>query len=193
MADYTMLLLVFAPALALVRRLVTGTMTAVAIALAITAMAVVPLGQTSVDVYLRGLFGDLSMPSVALLAVWAFSSMKPIQSDESQKLIACSVIGATGLCFYLTALGLGTFDPYTLGFDPLPLAAVIALACLVSIWIGWYVAALCLLAALIGYQLQVLPSHNLWDYLLDPLLWMFSLGYAGVRIWRRYRGTSRSA
>ncbi len=188
-----MLLLVFAPALAMVRRLVTGTMTAVAIALAITAMAIVPLGQTSVVVYLRGLFGDLSMPSVALLAVWAFSSMKPIQSDESQKLIACSVIAAAGLGFYLTALGLGAFDPYTLGFDPLPLAVVIALTCLVTIWIGWTVAALCLLAALIGYQLQVLPSHNLWDYVLDPLLWMFSLGYVSVRIWRRYRATSRSA
>jgi len=67
------------------------------------------------------------------------------------------------------------------------------LTCLVTIWIGWTVTALCLLAALIGYQLQVLPSHNLWDYALDPLLWMFSLGYVSVRIWRRYGATSRSA
>ena len=188
-----MLLLVFAPALAMVRRLGTGTSTGFAIALVVTAVAVIPLGQASMVVYLRGLFGDLSMPSVALLAVWAFASMKPIKSDESQKLIACSVIAAAGLGFYLTALGLGAFDPYTLGFDPLPLAVVIALTCLVTIWIGWTVAALCLLAALIGYQLQVLPSHNLWDYLLDPLLWMFSLSYVSVRIWRRYRATSRSA
>ncbi len=193
MAEYVVPLLVFAPTLALVRRFGYRVTARIAVGLVVTTIALIPLGEASAVTYLRGIVGDLSITSVVLLLYWASTHVKQTQINASQNLIACSVIGATGVLFYPTATGFGTFDPYTLGYEPLLLSGIAATLCLACIWVRWYLTATCTLAALIVYQLQGLPSHNLWDYLIDPLLVVFSLGYVGVKIWRRYRETPRSA
>ncbi len=193
MAEYVVPLLVLAPTLALVRRFGYRAPVRIVVGLVVTTIALIPLGEASAVTYLRGIVGDLSITSVVLLLYWASTHVKQTQINTAQNLIACSVVGVTGVLFYPTATGFGPFDPYTLGYQPLLLSGIAAMLCLASIWVRWYLTATCILAALIAYQLQGLPSHNLWDYLIDPLVVVFSLGYVGVKIWRRYRETPRSA
>ena len=193
MAEYLTLLMVFAPTIALVRRMNLSTTACLASGLAVTAFALVPFADVSVMVFLRGLVGDLSMSSTVLLGYWAIASIRQVEPNESRKLIACSIFSVAGFLFYATALGLGSYDPYTLGYEPRLLSSIAAALCLVCIWSGWYLVAACLLAALIAYPLQALPSQNLWDYLIDAPLWLFSLGSVAFGIVRRYRGRLRSA
>jgi len=41
-----------------------------------------------------------------------------------------------------------------------------------------------LLAALLGYSVQALESQDCWDYALDPIFWIWSLGAVGTGIVR---------
>jgi hypothetical protein len=192
-AEYHSLLLIFAPIVAIARRLNCSVAVSLVAGVIATTIAAVPIAPVSLLVYLRGALGDLSMPTCILLIYWVLARVRSMRMDETHNLVACSIVAGVGLLFYPTALGLGTFDPYTLGYDPMLLASLAAAACMVFIWTGFYLAAICLLAGLVAYLLQMLPSHNLWDYLFDPLLWTFSVGSVVAGISRRYKEKPRSA
>lgn len=100
-------------------------------------------------------------------------------------------LAAVGTVLYLDAMGLTSLGLYYRGFGPLtaPLAGlVIAAACALAAMRG--VArpqALAALIAIVLFAVPRLPSGNLWDALLDPLLWGWAL-FALVRQgWRRVR------
>ena len=92
-----------------------------------------------------------------------------------------------GTVLYLDTFGVLSLGLYHGGFGPgaaLPGFLAIA-ACAFAIWRGHALQpALALLTGLLLYALLRLPTGNLWDALLDPLLWMWALGSAaaaGVR------------
>lgn len=85
-----------------------------------------------------------------------------------------------GLLLYLDAFGVLALGMYASGFGAVvaPLVAcAVAIACAVSIVRGRAVpGATALLVAVLLFSLLRLPSGNLWDALLDPLLWSWALG-----------------
>lgn len=96
---------------------------------------------------------------------------------------------AAGLVLYLDAFGVLALGMYSGGFGGVaaPLAAcLVALACAVAIVRGRATAgAAALLVAVLLFSVLRLPSGNLWDALLDPLLWSWALGsvvVAGARL-----------
>lgn len=101
------------------------------------------------------------------------------------------VLAAGGLLLYADSSGWLSLGLYLRGADPLwaPLAALLAGA-----WAVWAVrrvatrsAALMLLAATAVFCLTRLPSGNVFDAFLDPLLWLVCVGIAlkcGVQRWR---------
>lgn len=88
------------------------------------------------------------------------------------------VIAPAGALLYLDAIGVLAQGFYFWGFSQLaaPLFALGATgACVVSIARnGLRTSALALLIALSLFTLLRLPSGNLWDALLDPLLWAWA-------------------
>ena len=118
------------------------------------AAAFLPLGDLDVNAYLYAYTGALSLSTLALIAALAgrrlWSRELLPQPDRHILLIGAAV---AGLLLYPMALGLGPYDPYSLGFSgpalPLLLAAVAAAAW----WRGLHATALVLLAVL-------------WDWLL---------------------------
>lgn len=98
-------------------------------------------------------------------------------------------LALAGGVLYLDAMGLISLGLYYRGFGPLaaPLAGlVIAAACALAAMRGKArPQALAVLIAVALFALLRLPSGNLWDALLDPLLWGWAL-FALVRQgWRR--------
>ena len=88
----------------------------------------------------------------------------------------------TGLLLYPMALGLGPFDPYSLGFSGLGFSApwlplLLAAAATAAWWRGLRATAVVLLAVFWGWLLGVGESQNLWNYLLDAWLWLFALAW----------------
>ncbi len=90
--------------------------------------------------------------------------------------------GALGLLagaalFYPMALGWGSFDPYALGYRPLLLLGLLALA---GAFLWWRRAHLWL--AILAVDLAAYASglfNNLWDVLFDPLLVLLAAGIVG--------------
>ena len=74
--------------------------------------------------------------------------------------------------FYPLALGLTLWDPYAWGYGSLPLLfAVSGLAC--YFWlIHWERGTIIISVAILCWLFKLHESTNLWDYLLDPFLFV---------------------
>ncbi|WP_432378092.1 hypothetical protein [Duganella sp. P38] len=98
-----------------------------------------------------------------------------------------------GTVLYLDAFGVLALGLYYRGFDAdaaAVLAMVAALAGVAAIWLRFGAGGAALLTAVLLFSLLRLPTGNLWDALLDPLLWAWALGsaiFAGRRHYLAYR------
>src|SRR5450830_111339 len=103
--------------------------------------------------------------------------------------ILASSIVATGTILYLDAMGLLTQGYYYMGFGPAgapAVAGLAALACAGAIVLErGRTQATALLAAIMLFSLLRLPTGNLWDALLDPFLWAWSVTALAVLAVRR--------
>jgi hypothetical protein len=148
---------------------------------------VVPLLGDFVLAMLRGLFGGLSVTTVALLLALALKKGKgwPVFAGQEARWLPPLIVVAA-LLFYPAALGWGALDPYEWGHDEaLVLPLMVGALALVAWLAGWRVSALTLTLALALWHLHMLESTNLWDYLLDPLLTFAVLGVLAARGLRR--------
>ncbi len=145
----------------------------------------VSIGGMSVAVYTRGLIGDLSITTQILLACTVSGHLfdRDVFSDSDRKAVLIATAVA-GLVLYPMALGIAPIDPYSLGFNSLGLIMVLAL---LYIW-GWRTrrrAAVFIPVGLIAFQIGVLESTNLWDYLVDPLVTVYSWVWIAMEIARK--------
>jgi len=106
---------------------------------------------------------------------------------------AAAVLALIGTMLYLDAFGLLAGGYYYAGFGPnaAPLLAVLlagaAAAAIASASGRYRDQGAALLGALALFSLARLPSGNLWDALLDPLLWGWSLAVLASNAVRRLR------
>ena len=90
-----------------------------------------------------------------------------------QALLHLTALAAVGL--YPMALGIGFFDPYGLGYgNPWLLGGSLLLA-LAACFRRLPVAALAIALAVFAWGAGWYESGNLWDYLLDPLLAIYTI------------------
>ena len=79
-----------------------------------------------------------------------------------------------GLILYPMALGMGTFDPYAAGWGFSSLSVTVLMITIILAFLKNRFAVVLLLAVL-AWNLHLLESRNLWDYLIDPFLTIYSL------------------
>jgi len=100
-----------------------------------------------------------------------------------------SAIALLGTILYLDALGLVSLGLYFWGFGPrgAPLFALAAMA----LCVAWIIQgrsrpqAFATLGALTLFTLLRLPTGNLWDALLDPMLWIWAVLSLAIEAWRK--------
>jgi len=127
--------------------------------------------------WVAGLNANFSIPltGMLLVSIWGRVFARPLFS--AREWATAWVFGAAGgLALYPMALGLGSFDPYEWGWPFSPLFIVVGALTAWLVWKGNRFAVLLLLAAL-AFQLRLLESTNYWDYLLDPVYSLVSLGW----------------
>ena len=110
-----------------------------------------------------GMFGtpSLTLLQLALLQL-AGRTPSPLNGRAALGMLVFAAI------FYPLALGAGSFDPYALGYQPLPLLAALAPLALALWWRGQTAWVIILAVDLAGYASGLFS--NLWDALFDPLL-----------------------
>jgi len=151
----------------------------------------ISIDGNSINQYFRGIFNDLSISTLILVTYYLFTYQNPpIQTDSILRIIALS-----GLVFYPLALGLSPIDPYAWGYFnnihayTAPILFLLTLFSLLTY--AFYkkdlMTLICLLGASLAFQLNILESRNLWDYLLDPVIFIFSLFSVIVSIFSQQR------
>lgn len=134
------------------------------VALAATALALV----VGIAPAMHGTFGTPSLTLLQLaLLQHANRSPSPLDGRAAGGILLCA------LPFYAAALGWGPFDPYALGYQPLPLLAALLPVGLALWWRQQHLWLGILGIDLLGYASGLFV--NLWDVLLDPLLVSLSL------------------
>ena len=154
-------------------------------------VAFVPIAGLSLWRWGLSIWPNPSVPLVGLacLALWRQWGGRSIfsRADIRVAWIFGAVAGS--------ALGLQTLSPvaldlYRWGWDGMvAVGAVSALA--VFLFARGNRFGILLLAAFLAWELGVLESTNLWDYVVDPVYWLVSLG-ACLNAWREQRGTART-
>jgi hypothetical protein len=135
----------------------------------------IPAGGLPAAAYVRGVIGDLSLPTLLLLSASLASYVLGRRLIEAREQAAWfAVVIAAALFLYPMALGLGGFDPYALGYGSYAPASALLLLTLATWAARCHYAMLSVLVAVAASLAGLLDSTNLWDYLIDPLL----AGYA---------------
>ncbi len=160
---------------------------AIFIALIVFALSCISISGYSINFYLRGLFNDLSISSLVLLSYYFITSGNTLHAgtapaDKSQTRPVFYLTALTGLFFYPAVLGLGAIDPYSWGFINKAYdhySALIFIGCLAGLMFFSFIKQydlllLCLVLSTLAYQSGILESLNLWDYLLDPLIFIYA-------------------
>ena len=136
----------------------------------------------SLAAFVRGFSSDLSITFLAL-SVWSlchrFGYVKPMDEREFDVLMA--TIAAAALLLYPTALGWGDWDAYRAGWGSWWFLSALLVLCAVSMLLGLRVLPSLVAFALLAWSAGVMESGNLWDYLLDPWLSVFALGFIFIK------------
>jgi len=154
------------------------------VAVLLAAGMLLPVYGLTVAQWLRSAVGD---PGVLTMVIFANIlsqrlSGRNLLAPAARDSLLLGVI-VIGVVFYPMALGVGAYDPYHFGFAPVVLPVLVGLVSVVA----WFRArrdlAIVLLLPLIAFNLNLLESVNLWDYLLDPILFFYAVvqGLSGSR------------
>ena len=152
------------------------------LAIALTGMAFLPLWKgLSAAAYLRGVIGDVSAVTVMFATMYLFGGKGAKSNDRDWFL---GLILFSGLTLYPLSLGPFPIDPYQWGYQPWGILAAMAFAGLVVLR-GHPAAAYYLAFPVAAFALNLSWSRNLWDYLLDPLLFGYALIHLLLLVFRR--------
>jgi hypothetical protein len=150
-------------------------------------VALLPLNDLIIGSYIFSLTSYLSVSSMLLLAATLIFSgvggrcefLRDYWVSSKQWLPVYGFFVLSGVLLYPLTSGLTLFDPYRLGFAGSPASLILPLYLLVWAVIcvlrTWTLLLLLLVGAVLAYYLKILPSLNLWDYVLDLLLVIYSL------------------
>jgi len=137
-------------------------------------LSLVPVAGSSLWLWISGAVGELSVVSVIVLTGFILRNLTAwslLETSARQQLYYLILVA--GFLLYPATLGLSMFDPYTLGFG-----IELSLALLFLSMIYWILkfrqVAVVLLLVVAAEVAGVLISGNTWDYLIDPLLWLFT-------------------
>lgn len=167
----------------------TGSVNARAKALVVLlfVLLLVPLPGVGMPLagYFRGIIGDLSTTLLALSAWSLGSRLFGISSISRRDRIALlAMVAAAAVLLYPTALGWGNWDAYRLGWGSWWFLSALLAASAGAAWIGLRVLPAMVALALLAWSAGLMESGNLWDYLLDPWLSAFALGFVLIKCWK---------
>lgn len=139
------------------------------------AMTLTPVQGMPFGRFLHGITLGFSIPSFALLLsiLWSAHTGRPLLSKPT-RVTMCVAGTVFGISLYPMAIGFGTFDPYALGWNSDGLTMFLMLLTSAFLWQSTAFGYVLLLSA-VAWQIGLLESTNIWDYVVDPVYFLSSL------------------
>lgn len=139
-------------------------------------------GNSLVEIF-RGGIGDVSIASGMFMLLYCaklFGGSQQLQTPILawwEKLVLLLI----GFVLYLSTLGFINVDVYHFGYLSTRMIPFFCGATLISILLKRKLGYVWLIA-IIGYYIGAQESNNIWDYLYDPILWLFMVSDGLVKI-----------
>lgn len=150
----------------------TGLLVAIAI---VASLILVSFDGLTLVGYLQGGFGEFSAATCVAVGVMIFERVTgQVWINRKERVLFYRLVLGLGLCLYPMSLGLSYFDPYVLGYYPTLLSVGCMLIAGLAIWQDNRLLVVWLLAVALMYKLTLLESINLWDYMIDPWIFIYS-------------------
>jgi hypothetical protein len=144
----------------------------------------IPLWGLSLSGFVRGITGDLSIATLALLVVALARSLSGYALvEDANRLRTLRAIAIAAVVFYPLALGFTAFDPYRPGYGNLWFIVLLLGMAVWSVLRYSTFFALCIALAVAAWSAGWYESPNLWDYLLDPWLAIYAIAVQGKHWW----------
>ncbi len=138
-------------------------------------LAVLPIGQTDVSGIVLAHMGTLSASMLVLLAFQLFAKVGCIEGFSTPVLRNMNIFWfAIGMTLYPAALGFFNTDVYSFGFHNSMNWCVLAVS-VVAMLRRYQILGLCLAFSVLAHLLNLHESRNLWDYVIDPWLWIAAI------------------
>lgn len=164
----------------------TGWIPTVILASLSALLVILPVAGLPTGRWLVSLYPNPSIPLTALLFSFVLKNAFQLNFLDARAIQTCRFFSLlAGAALYPMALGFGRFDPYCAGWQfswlfVLLLAITLALLFLKNRF------SMLLLATILAYNFHLLESGNLWDYLVDPILVLISVGTMLASALNRY-------
>ena len=165
-ASFAMIIFLLLPSFGLDRRW------RIALLLALLVASFIPLGGLSLAAYLRSHIDDLAITTMVFMAWGCLRRLDVLPAQRGQTSVLL-LFAALALVLYPATLGLSDLDPYRRGYSPRPLLLLVALMTFSLFYLRHYLAVVMLTCATLAFIAGIKPSHNYWDYLIDPLLGLY--------------------
>jgi hypothetical protein len=152
-------------------------------------LGVLPIGQTDVSGFALGHMGTLSASMLVLLGFQFFANIGAIEGHGTLVLRNMNIFWfATGMILYPAALGFFNTDMYSFGFHASMHWCVLGLS-VTAVLCRLRILGLCLAFSVLANLLKLHESSNLWDYVIDPWLWIAATVSLPVGLYRQLFGT----
>jgi hypothetical protein len=139
--------------------------------------ALVPIGPLPLAAYLRGILGDPSIVTVALLVRILLQPVAGLAPIDVRNRRALQILAAVaGLALYPPGLLGSRFDLYRIGYAHPGFLGVLLFLALGTWFVKLDLITLCVGLAVLAYGMGWQESNNVWDYVLDPFIWLYGLG-----------------
>ena len=149
----------------------------------------IPVGNAQIPVvaYVRGLTGDLSITSIAL-AAWhigraSFGFRVAPKRDFTAVMVA---VAMAAVFLYPLALGWGDWDAYRPGWGSWGMLLTLLVLCAACSAQRLRLMPALIALALLAWAMGLMGSGNLWDYLIDPWLSIYALGFVFIKCGRHF-------
>lgn len=162
-----------------------GRTPALAVGLIAAGVLLIPAGDWPLGRWLISFNANFSIPLTAILFSKVVEAFFGIKLLNDRAILTCWIFSLiAGAALYPMALGLTRWDPYTAGWGFSWLFLLLFSLTLVLLVMKNRFAVV-LVAAISAYNLGLLESTNLWDYLIDPFLVLASCIGLARRIWTK--------
>ena len=156
-------------------------------------LSLVPVGSASGLTFLYSVVGPLSLATLVGCAVYIGSTLGLSPAPPRHTVLLTAVLVAIlGLVLYPASMGLLPWDPYRMGFYGALLSTALVIIAVAAGAAGLIIVPLWIAASAAAWQLSLFVSRNLWDYVIDPVVWIASFVLLAVAAVRRIKRPSRA-
>jgi hypothetical protein len=149
-------------------------------------LSLLPFGSVNGLTFVYTVVGPMSLATIVGCPVYIGSTLELTPAPPRYSvLLAASLVAILGLVLYPASIGLFPWDPYRLGYHGIWLPAVLIVIAAVAAVTSSALVPLWIAVSAAAWQLSLFASSNLWDYVIDPMVWIASLVVLAVAAMRR--------